>query len=171
MDEGAASHLRQVELQIDGRRLRVTTVLSDTEPPAEAVTAAHVFAFDGDRIVLARHVDRGWTIPGGHVEVGESPLEAMRREAREEAGIEVDSARFIASDRIEAADGEEPDPRYPNPGYQVFYVARVVRYGEITHTDECTEARSFSADEARRAPGWVQQNRTFYEAALARRPR
>lgn len=170
MDEVAGTPLRQEEVEIAGRRLRVTTVLTDTEPPADAVTAAHCFAFDGDRVVLALHVDRDWTIPGGHVEVGESPLEAMRREAREEAGIEVDSPRFIASQRIEAADGEDPNPRYPNPGYQVFYVARVARYGEITHTDECSETRSFSPDEARRAPGWVQRNRAFYEAALARRP-
>jgi 8-oxo-dGTP pyrophosphatase MutT (NUDIX family) len=148
----------------------MTTVLSDIEPPAEAVTAAHCLAFDGERIVLARHVQRGWTIPGGHLDVGETPLEAMRREAREEAGIEVGAARFIASERIEPADGEEADPRYPNPGYQVFYVAPVVCHGEITHTDECTEARLFSPDEARHAPGWVQRHRTLYEAALARRP-
>jgi 8-oxo-dGTP diphosphatase len=170
VDDVAAIPMQQVEVEVAGRRLRLTTVLSDIEPPAEAVTAAHCFAFDGDQIVLARHVDRDWTIPGGHVEVGETPLEAMRREAREEAGIEVDSPRFIAWERIEAADGEEPDPRYPNPGYQVFYVARVVRYGEITHIDECSEARSFSPNEARRAPGWVQRNTMFYEAALARRP-
>jgi 8-oxo-dGTP diphosphatase len=94
----------------------MTTVLSDIEPRADAVTTAHCLAFDGERIVLARHVERGWAIPRGHLDEGETPLEAMQREAHEEAGIEIGGARFIASERIEPAEGQEANTRYPNPG-------------------------------------------------------
>jgi 8-oxo-dGTP diphosphatase len=46
---------------------------------------------DGDRILCVRmnYATRGWTTPGGRVEAGESPLYALQREVREEAGLDV----------------------------------------------------------------------------------
>ncbi len=35
------------------------------------------------------------TIAGGHVEVGETLVDALRREIREEVGIEIQDARFL----------------------------------------------------------------------------
>ncbi len=39
-----------------------------------------------ERFVVARHEERGWELPGGTVEAGESALEAASREFREEIG-------------------------------------------------------------------------------------
>jgi 8-oxo-dGTP diphosphatase len=66
-----------------------TFVASGTPPndPAVPAPAALVFPFYGDKIVLADIVTRGWCIPSGHVEAGETFEEAVRREAREEAGV------------------------------------------------------------------------------------
>ena len=62
----------------------------------------HVFVvvvvFDHDRLVLCRHKDgSSWETPGGHIEPGESPETAARRELLEEAGI-------VASELIAIAD-------------------------------------------------------------------
>ena len=52
------------------------------------------------RILLARHVQRIrdlFTSLAGYVEVGESLEEAVRREVREETGIEVEEVRYVGS--------------------------------------------------------------------------
>src|SRR2546421_620111 len=82
--------------------------------------------FDDDRVLLAKHVDRGWTIPGGRLEPGETALDCLIREAREEAGVEIADARIVAHNRIEMLDEAPEGWPYRQPSYQVFYVARVV---------------------------------------------
>ncbi|MES2461182.1 MAG: NUDIX domain-containing protein [Armatimonadota bacterium] len=57
--------------------------------------AALVFPFYGDRVVLADIVSRGWCIPSGHIEAGETPEEAIRREAKEEAGITLGRTAYL----------------------------------------------------------------------------
>jgi len=146
-------------------------VLCDVAPPRAHITAVHCLAFDGDDVCLALHVTRGWTIPGGHVENDESAEEAMRREALEEAGIAVGSLIVVAYERIQIRGTPPPDFRYPNPGYQVFYVAPLVGMGPITALEECTEARLFPPGEARGLDCWMEDNRALYEAALERASR
>jgi mutator protein MutT len=57
------------------------------------LSAAGVVVDDGGRVLLIRRgkaPDLGeWSIPGGAVELGESLDEALRREIREETGLEV----------------------------------------------------------------------------------
>ena len=55
---------------------------------AHRVSAVFVLAFCEGRILAVQN-ERGWDIPGGHLEPGESPLDALRRELAEEAGASV----------------------------------------------------------------------------------
>ena len=75
---------------VQWKRESATFVASTMLPvPGEPVPApaALVFPFYGDRVVLADIPSRGWCIPSGHVEAGETAEEAVRREAWEEAGV------------------------------------------------------------------------------------
>lgn len=55
------------------------------------VGAAAVVFDDDDRVLLMKRADTGtWCLPGGIVEVTESPAETVVRETREETGLDVD---------------------------------------------------------------------------------
>ena len=53
---------------------------------------------NGDRILLQNRVKRDWqgyTLPGGHVEPGESFVDAVIREMKEETGLEIKKPRLV----------------------------------------------------------------------------
>jgi 8-oxo-dGTP diphosphatase len=65
--------------------------------PRFAVTAGAVVSDERGRVLLLRHVLRagsGWGIPGGFLNAGEQPDEAVRRELREETGLELDGVEL-----------------------------------------------------------------------------
>jgi len=47
-------------------------------------------------VLLIRHHKRGWEIPQGRVENGENLIDALRREVREEAGVEIEIGSLAA---------------------------------------------------------------------------
>ena len=62
------------------------------------VTAGAMIFDDEGRILLLEHVfrpDGGWGIPGGFLGRNEQPEEGLRRELREEIGIEVEDVSFL----------------------------------------------------------------------------
>jgi 8-oxo-dGTP diphosphatase len=62
--------------------------------PRFQVTAGAVVVNQEGRVLLLKHVFRpgsGWGIPGGFLEKNEQPEEAIRRELREETGLELES--------------------------------------------------------------------------------
>jgi 8-oxo-dGTP diphosphatase len=63
------------------------------------VVAAGVIERDGRVLICRRRPEQThplkWEFPGGKVESGEQPVEALRRELREELGIEVGAASEI----------------------------------------------------------------------------
>ncbi|MEP6704856.1 MAG: NUDIX domain-containing protein [Acidobacteriota bacterium] len=61
-------------------------------------SAAAVITNDQGKVLLLDHVLRpfsGWGIPGGFMSVGEQPEETIRRELREETGIELDALTMV----------------------------------------------------------------------------
>ena len=59
------------------------------------VSVAALVRNDEGQILLVNSPWRGWEYPGGLIEPGETFETALRREIREEAGVEVEIERFV----------------------------------------------------------------------------
>jgi 8-oxo-dGTP pyrophosphatase MutT (NUDIX family) len=63
-------------------------------PPKHIVSAATIVLNEQNEILLIKGPRRGWEMPGGQVEEGESLKEAAIRETLEESGIEIEVVKF-----------------------------------------------------------------------------
>lgn len=114
---------------------------------------AVVASTSGDVLLIRPHgyaADQ-WTLAGGGVEAGESPVEAMRRELAEELGIECEELdelpvqnRFVYSAAYKSKRGLNHDGQQA-----VMFFARIPEGSALRlQADEIAEARWFKPDEA-----------------------
>lgn len=103
--------------------------------------AVAVLVRDGRALLGHRHPDRRWypdcwDLIGGHIEAGETPEEAVRRECREEIGVEIQEFRKLP---MTVSD--------PNLDLSAFLVTQW--HGEPTNAapDEHDDLAWFTADE------------------------
>lgn len=61
----------------------------DTSPPKHIVAVSGLVRNDDGQVLMIRGPKRGWEMPGGQVEEGETLIQALRREIQEEAGVNV----------------------------------------------------------------------------------
>ena len=67
-------------------------------PAIPASAGAMIFDPAGRLLILKPIYKSGWTIPGGVMEVGETPWAACQREVREECGLTVENGRLACVD-------------------------------------------------------------------------
>lgn len=114
--------------------------------------SVHVLFRDGTgRILLVRHVEGRWQLPGGAVDPGETPAETARRECREELGVSIEVLRLAG-----VYGGPEHRIRYAN-GDDVAWVAAIfdgaVVEGEPAPSDDEVDAVGwFRSDELEALP-------------------
>lgn len=92
--------------------------------------AGLVFPWRGERVLLCDILGRGWCIPSGRVEPEEESMEAVRREAMEEAGAYLDDLQYIGCYEII----ERNETRWAD-----CYTASV---GDLTEIQIKTESRA-----------------------------
>lgn len=97
-----------------------------------AVTVARC----GSHYVFCRHRERTtWECPGGHIESGEAPMEAARRELYEETGAAAETIEPVCIYRVEKDGVCGP--------YGLLCRAQVSCPGPIPADSEIAEARLF----------------------------
>lgn len=104
-------------------------------------TASALIIQDG-RVLLGRRAvepRRGcWDTPGGYLEPWEAPEDGVRREVREETGLEIEPTELLA---ILVDTYAEPGAYTLN----LYYLARIVG-GQLCAADDVAELRWFPAD-------------------------
>ncbi|MBN1963782.1 MAG: NUDIX hydrolase [Anaerolineae bacterium] len=78
--------------------------------------------FRDGAILLVHETSSGaWTLPGGWIDVGETPREAVEKEVREESGYEVRARKLVA---VYDRDHQGHTP-HPNAIYKLFFICEL----------------------------------------------
>lgn len=77
-----------------------------------------------------------WNLPGGKINVGETPTEAVIREVKEETGL------VVKVDRLVGVYGKSSDPTD-----MVFSFVCSITNGKIIHTEEADKIQFFKIDD------------------------
>ena len=100
------------------------------------VSVAALVTNDKGEILLVNSPWRGWEYPGGLIEPGESFEAALKREVREESGVEIEITGFVGVCKNVARD--------------IVNIDFTARYtgGELTTSEESTEVGWFAPEKA-----------------------
>jgi ADP-ribose pyrophosphatase YjhB (NUDIX family) len=108
-------------------------------------TASALVVDDEGRLLLGRRAGepfRGrWDTPGGFLEEGEHPLDGLRRELREETGLEIEPVDFVGV-WMDHYGGDSTAQATLN----LYWTARVVS-GQPVPADDVSELAWFGPDE------------------------
>ncbi|GGE27597.1 NUDIX hydrolase [Streptococcus himalayensis] len=119
----------------------------------------------GDILLQLRGDKKTWAIPGGAMELGESSVDALKREFLEETGIEVEPVRFLNA----YTNFEEV---YPNGDrvQTVVLLYEVVALKEFDiahfHNEETLSLRFFSPEEIARLASISDKHRLMLDEFL-----
>lgn len=100
------------------------------------VSVAALVTNDEGQVLLVKSPWRGWEYPGGLIEPGETFQEALHREVREEAGVEIEITSFVGICKNVERDIVNID-----------FTARYIG-GELQTSEESTEVIWASPEEA-----------------------
>ena len=103
------------------------------EKPKVTIGAFAIIPDENGDILYGRRCDDGkWNMPGGGMEEGESPWQAVVRESKEETGLDVEVVRLIGVYNKPAK----------NDIVFLFLCSKIG--GELTLSDETSELKYFS---------------------------
>ena len=98
-----------------------------------------------------------WSKTGGHVDSGESPIEAVKREIKEEIGIDINDSDLELTN-IYKSEGKD---HYFSYGYVVFVDKKVNEF--VLQEDEVEEVKYYTIEELEELKRNKDENYTFYK--------
>ena len=116
---------------------------------AVATTATGLIVHEDKLMLVQTH--RGWELPGGHIEEGETINEALMRELHEEAGLtKATSVKMFGYNEIINPDTEKINKAtgrpYPKRAYNPHFIVEAAEKPIGCQDQSCTDTGLFSID-------------------------
>ena len=109
----------------------------------KAITAGIILNPQKEKILLVRRADSmwgdAWSIPGGHIDFGETVEEALKRELKEELNLKTLKVKFVGYE--EFTPETKPDKQFISLNFLV------IANEQIQPNHEIKEAKWFSLNE------------------------
>jgi len=119
---------------------QVKFYISNKLPNDKDVITCMCAVFYEDKILLVRPI-RGWGLPGGHIEKGETPEDCIIRECFEEAGVLIKHPKIIGYWKAGKLKKLDSNKLYPNVGYQLLYMAEADKIMEFKKVHETSDRK------------------------------
>ena len=89
---------------------------------------------NGEKILLQNRIKEDWkgyTLPGGHVEIGESFVDAVKREMKEETGLTIHDPMLVGIKQFPMKNGNYAEGRY------IVLLFKVTQFsGDVVSSEE-----------------------------------
>ena len=108
-------------------------------PSREFLSAVFLIAIKGTKILCIRN-ERGLDIPGGHIEPGETPQQALIREVYEEAGATFEGEKLFAIVESDAQDHYKDE-------VMLMYATKDFKLGEFIPSEDAFGREVLEIDE------------------------
>ncbi|MYA60809.1 MAG: NUDIX hydrolase [Chloroflexi bacterium] len=136
-------------------------------PPRRYVSSARAVVIDGDRVLMVQDRDGVHIIPGGKLEAGETPEDAMRREVIEETGWSLEFCKPIGVLHFThvhpMSEGQTIQPDF----FQVVYAAIPGKYQpELKEADGYEIGSEFVSIDQVREMGLGTGQQVYVETAV-----
>ncbi len=149
----------------------VDTYISDEMPPLELCVSVYAFVFKDGEFFMSdlregERPTRRLDIPGGHIDEGESPEEAIVREVFEETGVVVKVSKLVAFNEVKINIPKPEGYRYPYPvSYMLHYLCEVAEEKPFEGNED-THGRVWLKPEDFKNNDWCERNKVLLDEII-----